>query len=69
MNRQNALKALLYGVLIAYSIITFLPFAWALSASFKPLAEIGAGGANFLPQNFTLDNYQKILLESGLFGR
>jgi multiple sugar transport system permease protein len=69
MKRQTVFKALLYGVLISYSIITFLPFAWALSASFKPLAEIGAGGVNFLPQNFTLDNYRKILLDSGLFGR
>ncbi|NJM59987.1 MAG: carbohydrate ABC transporter permease, partial [Oscillatoriales cyanobacterium RU_3_3] len=60
MNRQNLLKVLLYAVLIGYSIVTFLPFAWALSASFKPLAEIGAGGANFLPQNFTLDNYRQI---------
>jgi multiple sugar transport system permease protein len=46
-----------------------LPFAWALSASFKPLNEIVAGGLNFIPQNFTLDNYRQIFLESPLFGR
>lgn len=69
MNRSLALKGLFYGILILYAIITFLPFAWALSASFKPLAEIAAGGINFIPQQFTLDNYHKILLESGLFSR
>ncbi len=63
------LKLLLYSILIFYSIITFLPFAWALSASFKPLNEIVAGGLNFIPQNFTLDNYQTIFIESPLFGR
>lgn len=63
------LKFLLYSILILYAIITFLPFAWALSASFKPLNEIVAGGLNFIPQNFTLDNYRQIFLESPLFGR
>ncbi|OWY69283.1 ABC transporter permease [cyanobacterium TDX16] len=60
---------ILYAILIVYAIATFLPFAWALSASFKPLSEIIAGGLNLIPQNFTLENYQKIFLEEPLFGR
>ncbi|MGL5922751.1 carbohydrate ABC transporter permease [Chroococcidiopsis sp.] len=60
---------ILYAILIIYAIATFLPFAWALSASFKPLPEIIAGGLNLIPQNFTLENYQKIFLEEPLFGR
>ncbi|NHC35588.1 carbohydrate ABC transporter permease [Scytonema millei] len=60
---------ILYAILIIYAIATFLPFAWALSASFKPLNEIIAGGLNLIPQNFTLENYQKIFLEEPLFGR
>ncbi|OKH21328.1 ABC transporter permease [Hydrococcus rivularis NIES-593] len=63
------LKPILYIFLILYSIITCVPFAWALSASFKPLNEIVAGGLNFIPQNFTLDNYRQIFFESPLFGR
>jgi multiple sugar transport system permease protein len=50
-------------------MITFFPFAWALSASFKPLNEIVAGGFNFIPHNFTVDNYRNIFIESPLFGR
>ncbi len=69
MNRLFWIKVLLYAGLCLYAIITFLPFAWALSASFKPLAEIILGGINFIPQHFTLDNYKKIFIQEPLFGR
>ncbi|MBO0347747.1 carbohydrate ABC transporter permease [Phormidium pseudopriestleyi FRX01] len=69
MKRISGLKALLYGFLILYAIVTFIPFAWAMSASFKPLAEIVEGGMNFIPQNFTLENYQAIFTRERLFGR
>ncbi|MCT7965622.1 carbohydrate ABC transporter permease [Laspinema sp. D1] len=69
MKRISGLKALLYGFLILYAIVTFIPFAWAMSASFKPLAEIVEGGMNFIPQNFTLENYQSIFTRERLFGR
>ncbi|PSM46938.1 ABC transporter permease [Chroococcidiopsis sp. CCALA 051] len=67
--RKISFIPILYTILIVYAIATFLPFAWALSASFKPLSEIIAGGLNLIPQNFTLENYQKIFLEEPLFGR
>lgn len=60
---------LLYAALIVYAFITFIPFLWALSASFKPLSEISAGGSNFIPKEFTLDNYKQIFLQEPLFGR
>ncbi|MEL6457695.1 MAG: carbohydrate ABC transporter permease [Cyanobacteria bacterium J06621_15] len=63
------LKILLYSVLALYAIITLIPFLWALSASFKPLTEIVAGKPNFLPNNFTLDNYKQIFVEEPLFLR
>lgn len=69
MNRSFWLKVILYTILVLYAAVTFLPFAWALSASFKPLAEIVSGGANFIPQHFTLDNYKKIFIQEPLFGR
>jgi multiple sugar transport system permease protein len=69
LNRLFWIKVFLYAGLCLYTIITFLPFAWALSASFKPLAEIILGGINFIPQQFTLDNYKKIFLQEPLFGR
>lgn len=65
----NWIKVLLYSSLVLYAIITFIPFAWALSASFKSLQEISSGAINFIPQNFTLDNYKKIFIQEPLFGR
>ena len=69
MKRFQWLKILLYTILILYAIITFLPFTWALSASFKPLSEIVSGKNNFIPQQFTLENYQQIFTQEPLFGR
>lgn len=65
----NLLKILLYSSLVIYATITFIPFAWALSASFKSLQEISSGSINFIPQHFTLDNYKKIFIQEPLFGR
>lgn len=67
--KQLRWSPLLYVLLIGYALITLIPFAWALSASFKPLAEIAAGGTNFIPHEFTLKNYQTIFLQEPLFGR
>jgi multiple sugar transport system permease protein len=69
VKRFQGTKVLLYTILILYAIITFIPFAWALSASFKPLSEIIAGGTNFIPQQFTLENYKQIFSQEPLFGR
>ncbi|MDF5730938.1 MAG: carbohydrate ABC transporter permease [Rhizonema sp. PD38] len=63
------MKLLVYIVLTVYAIITLIPFLWALSASFKPLSEIVSGTSNFLPKNFTLDNYKQIFLQQPLFFR
>jgi multiple sugar transport system permease protein len=59
----------LYAGLALYTLITFIPFTWALSASFKSLPEISSGATNFIPQNFTLDNYNQIFTQEPLFGR
>lgn len=60
---------ILYLVLLLYAAITILPFAWALSASFKPLPEIAEGGIHLIPKTFTLANYQRIFTQEPLFGR
>ena len=67
--RSFWLNGLLYGLLSLYAIVTLIPFLWALSASFKPLAEIVSGEINFIPRHFTLDNYRQIFLEEPLFLR
>ncbi len=63
------IRVALYAGLFLYAIITFIPFAWALSASFKPLSEIITGGINFIPEHFTLENYKTIFFREPLFGR
>ncbi|MBN3922482.1 carbohydrate ABC transporter permease [Nostoc sp. NMS4] len=63
------LKVLLYVLLTLYAIVTLIPFLWALSASFKPLTEIVSAQPNFLPKNFTFDNYRQIFLQEPLFWR
>lgn len=62
-------KILQYVLLTLYAVITLIPFLWALSASFKPLSEIVSGSPNFLPKNFTLDNYRQIFFQEPLFFR
>ncbi|NEQ29094.1 MAG: carbohydrate ABC transporter permease [Microcoleus sp. SIO2G3] len=69
MKHLSITKLFIYIALTLYSVITFLPFAWALSASFKPLAEIISGGMNFIPKQFTFDNYKTIFFQEPLFGR
>ncbi|QLE51530.1 carbohydrate ABC transporter permease [Nostoc sp. C057] len=69
MTKISGLKVLLYVLLTLYAIVTLIPFLWALSASFKPLTEIVSGEPNFLPKNFTLDNYRQIFLQEPLFWR
>ncbi|MBW4592302.1 MAG: carbohydrate ABC transporter permease [Brasilonema angustatum HA4187-MV1] len=69
ISRTSWLKVLLYIVLTLYAIITLIPFLWALSASFKPLSEIVSGEPNFVPKNFTLDNYKQIFFQEPLFLR
>jgi multiple sugar transport system permease protein len=69
MKSNRWLTSLLYLVLITYTLITLLPFAWAFSSSFKSLAEISAGGLSLMPKNFTLANYQTIFVQEPLFGR
>lgn len=62
-------RIFLYVILSLYAIVTLIPFLWALSSSFKTLEEIVSGSINFIPRNFTLDNYREIFIQQPLFGR
>ncbi|MBW4521458.1 MAG: carbohydrate ABC transporter permease [Scytolyngbya sp. HA4215-MV1] len=69
MTKNSQSNTFLYGLLILYSGVTVIPFLWALSASFKPLAEIASGSIHFIPQQFTFANYQYIFTQEPLFMR
>lgn len=64
---------LAYFILIPASLIALLPFAWMVLSSFKTLKEIRQIPPTFVPQEFTLDNYAKVLddpdLPLGIFYR
>ncbi len=53
---------------VAILIWCLLPVAWIISLSFKSLDETTAGSAQFLPKDFTFENYGAIL-ENGDFTR
>lgn len=53
-------KLVLYGFLLAYSLLTLAPFCWAILTSLKSTAEI-AGAASVLPLAPTLDAWRLIL--------
>ncbi|MBO8176881.1 MAG: carbohydrate ABC transporter permease [Bacillus sp. (in: Bacteria)] len=69
MGRFRLGKAFLYTILVIYAIVTLIPFLWALSSSFKTLEEIVSGSINFIPKNFTLENYMTVFVEQPLFPR
>jgi multiple sugar transport system permease protein len=64
---------LAYFILVPASLIALLPFAWMILSSFKTLKEIRQIPPTFVPQEFTLDNYVKVLdnpdLPLGIFYR
>jgi multiple sugar transport system permease protein len=56
-------KALLYVVLIAGAILSIAPFAWMVTSSFQPLAEMFSVPPHWIPRNFTLDNYHDFFFD------
>lgn len=60
MKKNNrTLKAIVYTLLIGYSLLTLLPFVWSILTSFKTTAEI-TGGMTILPETWSLSGYEKI---------
>jgi ABC-type sugar transport system, permease component len=58
--RKDAIsKTIVYIILILYSIVTFIPFIWAILTSLKPMAEIVASDT-FFPKTLTFDAYGKV---------
>lgn len=69
LQAKRRFRPLVYVLLALYALVTFIPFLWALSASFKSLPEIVAGGMHIIPKHFTLDNYKTIFKQEPLFTR
>ncbi len=57
---RRVVKIISYTLLVGFALIQFLPFVWALSASFKNQVEIQNSltfPPKFIPDNPTLQNY------------
>ncbi len=62
MQLEKKIKSITLNiVLLAFSVLTILPFIWMLSSSFKTNVEINAIEQHFFSQNFTLQNYADVL--------
>ena len=59
-------RGLAYAVLIPAGLIAALPFVWMIFGSFKTGREIRQVPPTFLPETFTLENYQTIFADNDL---
>jgi multiple sugar transport system permease protein len=55
-----------YFILIPASLIALVPFIWMILGSFKTGREIRQIPPTFIPQEFTLENYEKVLTDENL---
>lgn len=55
-----------YFILIPASLIALVPFIWMVLGSFKTGREIRQIPPTFIPQEFTLENYEKVLTDEDL---
>ncbi|QTH40259.1 carbohydrate ABC transporter permease [Cohnella sp. LGH] len=62
INEKHSLKLLYFMILLGLGLIIVLPFLWLLLSSFKSSYEI-ISGSNFIPKNWTWDNYVKVVTE------
>jgi len=65
-NKKVSLQIIYFAILLGLSLIIVLPFLWLLLSTFKSSYEI-MSGSNFIPKNWTFDNYVKIVTEIPMF--
>jgi multiple sugar transport system permease protein len=63
---KRTYRVLLYLSLSAISVIAISPFAWMVLGSFKTGADLRTIPASFLPKEWTLSNFERILNDPGL---
>ena len=51
-------RAIFYLLLIGYSILMLVPFAWSVSASFKTQAQAQSGDLTLIPDPISLEGWQ-----------
>lgn len=59
--RSFILKTISYLVLIFVAVIMLAPFFWMVSTSFKPERDVFIMPPQWIPQNFTFENFETLL--------
>lgn len=59
--RSFILKMISYLVLIFVAVIMLAPFFWMVSTSFKPERDVFIMPPQWIPQNFTFENFETLL--------
>ena len=57
MSQGLRIRLLLHGLLLGGAVLTLAPYAWMVSSSFKPHAEIFSATLDLIPRRPILDNY------------
>ncbi|RXZ82946.1 carbohydrate ABC transporter permease [Paenibacillaceae bacterium] len=64
---DKLMRAIIYVLLTALTIITFYPFWNSLVISFNVGSDTSLGGITFWPREFTLENYQIVFKEKHIY--
>lgn len=67
MNRRMSFleKIMTYAILILFAALILYPIVYLIFSSFKTNSEIYVDPANFIPKQFTFENYQKLFASDG----
>lgn len=63
---ETVVRISIYAVTIFGVVLFIAPWAWMVSASFQPLGDIFDWPPNWVPENFTINNYVRFLQTPGL---
>ena len=68
MIKEDNIKLIFLSLsLIIIILIFFFPFFWIITSSFKSPEEIISTSTTIIPRSFTLEHYDKILIDSDFF--
>ncbi len=65
VGKSKVLTFLIYAFLTLVSVVFVFPLLWIVISSFKTGADLASHPTTLIPQQFTLENYSKVLGEMG----
>ena len=65
--KKNSQKIVVLFFLIVLTVVFLAPYFWMLTNSFKSNKEVMLNPEGFIPEQFTLESYKKVLTEAPYF--